>query len=165
MRITGDNPEGKLELDNFIDPHEAYPIIATTSKLHDHRRRRPDLQAHRARHRINSMTEFKQIIGRGTRIREDFGKTLSLRSWTFAMSPACFYDPEFDGEPVQVDEAGRRPLPAPRPAPDDDKRKRAQRATRAATSYTSTASRSRSWPSGCSTMTPTAAGHRVVHRL
>ena len=49
MRITGDNDEGKAELDNFIDPEERYPVIATTSKLHDHRRGRPDLQAHRPR--------------------------------------------------------------------------------------------------------------------
>ena len=74
MRITGDNDEGKRQLDNFIDPESRYPVIATTSQADDHGRRCPDLQADRPRPPIQSMTEFKQIIGRGTRIEEDYGK-------------------------------------------------------------------------------------------
>ena len=74
MRITGDNDEGKAQLDNFIDPESTYPGDRHDVAADDHRRRRADLPADRARQRIKSMTEFKQIIGRGTRINEDYGK-------------------------------------------------------------------------------------------
>src|SRR5690606_7268158 len=75
MQITGDNEEGKRELDSFINPSEPYPVIATTSKLMT-----TGVDAQTGKlivldSNIGSMTEFKQIIGRGTRINEEYGKT------------------------------------------------------------------------------------------
>jgi hypothetical protein len=74
MRITGDNDEGKAQLDNFIDPEQPYPVIATTSKLMTTGVDAQTCQLIVLDQRIQSMTEFKQIIGRGTRINEDYGK-------------------------------------------------------------------------------------------
>ncbi len=106
MRITGDNDEGKAQLDNFIDPESRYPVIATTSQADDHRRRRTDLQADRARpDASSSMTEFKQIIGRGTRINEDYDK-LYFTIMDFKKATELFADPDFDGDPVQIYEPG-----------------------------------------------------------
>ena len=101
MQITGDNQEGKRELDNFIDPAETYPVIATTSKLMT-----TGIDAQTCKlivldSNIGSMTEFKQIIGRGTRIKEEYGKTfftiLDFRSVTDK-----FADPDFDGEAERI---------------------------------------------------------------
>ena len=88
MRITGDNDEGKAQLDNFIDPESTLPSHRHDVAAHDHRRRRPDLQADRARPRNCSMTEFKQIIGRGTRINEDYDK-LFFTIMDFKARPRC----------------------------------------------------------------------------
>jgi type I restriction enzyme R subunit len=74
MRITGDNDEGKLELDNFIFPESRYPVIATTSKLMTTGVDAQTCKLIVLDQRIQSMTEFKQTIGRGTRINEDYGK-------------------------------------------------------------------------------------------
>ena len=74
MRITGDNDEGKAQLDNFIDPESTYPVIATTSRLMGTGVDAQTCHLIVLDRRINSMTEFKQIIGRGTRINEDYGK-------------------------------------------------------------------------------------------
>jgi type I restriction enzyme R subunit len=74
MRITGDNDEGKNELDNFIDPKRPYPVIATTSKLMSTGVDAQTCQLIVLDQKIQSMTEFKQIIGRGTRLRPDYGK-------------------------------------------------------------------------------------------
>ena len=74
MRITGDNDEGKAELDNFIFPESKYPVIATTSKLMTTGVDAQTCKLIVLDQRIQSMTEFKQIIGRGTRIKEDYGK-------------------------------------------------------------------------------------------
>jgi type I restriction enzyme R subunit len=74
MRITGDNPEGKAELDNFIDPESRYPVIVTTSKLLTTGVDAQTCKVIALDQNIRSMTEFKQIIGRGTRIQEDYGK-------------------------------------------------------------------------------------------
>ncbi|MDB9495438.1 DEAD/DEAH box helicase family protein [Spirulina major CS-329] len=103
MQITGDNQEGKRELDNFINPEERYPVIATTSKLMTTGVDAQTCQLIVLDSNIGSMTEFKQIIGRGTRINEAFGKTfftiLDFRSVT-----DLFVDPDFDGDPVRVKE-------------------------------------------------------------
>jgi type I restriction enzyme R subunit len=105
MQITGDNQEGKRELDNFIDPAETYPVIATTSKLMT-----TGIDAQTCKlivldSNIGSMTEFKQIIGRGTRIKEEYGKMfftiLDFRSVTDK-----FADPDFDGEAERIKEVG-----------------------------------------------------------
>ena len=74
MRITGDNDEGKAQLDNFIDPESTFPVIATTSQLMSTGVDAQTCHLIVLDKRINSMTEFKQIIGRGTRINEDYNK-------------------------------------------------------------------------------------------
>ncbi len=101
MRITGDNPEGKAELDNFIHPEERYPVIVTTSKLMTTGVDCKTCKVIVLDQTIRSMTEFKQIIGRGTRIEEDFGK-LFFTILDFRKATELFADPDFDGEPVQV---------------------------------------------------------------
>jgi type I restriction enzyme R subunit len=103
MRITGDNDEGKKELDNFIDPENLYPTIVTTSKLLT-----TGVDAQTCKNivldsNIRSMTEFKQIIGRGTRIREDYGKT-HFTILDFRKVTELFADPDFDGPPEQIKE-------------------------------------------------------------
>ncbi len=101
MKITGDDEEGKRELDNFTDPEQKYPVIATTSKLMN-----TGIDAQTCKlivldSNIKSMTEFKQIIGRGTRINEEYGKRyftiLDFRNVT-----DLFSDPDFDGDPVRI---------------------------------------------------------------
>lgn len=101
MRITGDNEEGKAELDNFIDPNEPYPVLVTTSKLMTTGVDAKTCQYIVLDSNINSMIEFKQIIGRGTRIREDFGK-LYFTIIDFRNVTKLFADPEFDGDPVVI---------------------------------------------------------------
>ncbi|MDR6223456.1 EcoAI/FtnUII family type I restriction enzme subunit R [Methanococcoides alaskense] len=105
MRITGDEKEGKAELDNFIIPESRYPVIATTSKLLS---TGVDVQTCKLivlDKQIKSMTEFKQIIGRGTRINEDFDK-LFFTIMDFRKATELFADPDFDGEPVDIYVAG-----------------------------------------------------------
>ncbi|MBK1640423.1 restriction endonuclease [Chromatium okenii] len=103
MRITGDNEEGKRQLDHFIDPASTYPVIAVTSQLMS-----TGVDAQTCRlivldKRIQSMTEFKQIIGRGTRINEEYHK-LYFTILDFRRATVLFADPAFDGDPVQSDE-------------------------------------------------------------
>ena len=105
MQITGDNKEGKDQLDAFKSPSERYPVIATTSKLLT---TGVDVQTCKLivlDSNIGSMTEFKQIIGRGTRINEDFGKHY-FTIMDFRNVTALFADKEFDGDPVRVKEVG-----------------------------------------------------------
>src|SRR6185312_14770874 len=90
-----------LELDNFINPEEKYPVIATTSKLMSTGVDAQTCKVIVLDNNIQSMTEFKQIIGRGTRIREDFGK-LYFTILDFRNVTDLFADPEFDGPPIQV---------------------------------------------------------------
>lgn len=130
VQITGDNQEGKAQLDNFIDPEKTSPVIATTSKLLS-----TGVDAQTCRlivldQNIKSMTLFKQIIGRGTRIREDFDKTW-FTILDFKRATDNFADPDFDGEPVQVyepkkgddivppDKGGGPEVPDPVTPPDD----------------------------------------------
>ncbi|MGG6270760.1 EcoAI/FtnUII family type I restriction enzme subunit R [Leptolyngbya sp. AN03gr2] len=101
MRITGDDREGKLELDNFIDPESRYPVIATTSKLMTTGVDAKTCKLIVLDQRIQSMTEFKQIIGRGTRIDEDHGK-LFFTIIDFRKATELFRDDEFDSPPVQI---------------------------------------------------------------
>jgi type I restriction enzyme R subunit len=101
VQITGDNPQGKAQLDNFIDPEKLYPVIATTSRLMSTGVDAQTCKLIVLDQNIKSMTLFKQIIGRGTRLREDLGK-----SWftilDFKRATDNFADPAFDGEPVQI---------------------------------------------------------------
>lgn len=111
MRITGDTPEGKAQLDNFIDRSSQYPTIVTTSKLLT-----TGVDAKTCRlivldSNINSMTEFKQIIGRGTRLDPEFGKEY-FTIMDFRNVSRLFADPEFDGDPeviYEVPEGGELP--------------------------------------------------------
>ena len=105
MQITGDNVEGKRELDNFINPEEPYPVIATTSKLMTTGVDAQTCKLIVLDSNIGSMTEFKQIIGRGTRINEEFGKTF-FTILDFRNVTDLFADPDFDGDPVRVKELG-----------------------------------------------------------
>ncbi|MDJ1505586.1 EcoAI/FtnUII family type I restriction enzme subunit R [Xanthocytophaga agilis] len=105
MQITGDNEEGKRELDNFINPEERYPVIATTSKLMTTGVDAQTCKIIVLDSNIQSMTEFKQIIGRGTRINEEFGK-LYFTILDFRNVTDLFADPQFDGDPIRVKELG-----------------------------------------------------------
>jgi type I restriction enzyme R subunit len=105
MRITGSDAEGCAQLGNFIDPESKYPVIVTTSRLLS-----TGVDAQTCRlivldRAVGSMTEFKQIVGRGTRIHEDTKKFyFTLMDYRGATSH--FADPAFDGEPVQIYEPG-----------------------------------------------------------
>lgn len=101
MRITGDEMEGKAELDNFINPEERYPVIATTSKLMTTGVDAQTCKLVVLDQHIKSMTEFKQIIGRGTRINEDYGKYW-FTIMDFKKATELFADKDFDGEPVVI---------------------------------------------------------------
>ena len=116
VQITGDNPQGKAQLDNFIDPEKLYPVIATTSRLMSTGVDAQTCKLIVLDQNIQSMTLFKQIIGRGTRLREDLGKTW-FTILDFKRATDNFADPAFDGEPVQIYEpqAGD-PINPPEPA-------------------------------------------------
>lgn len=121
MRITGDNDEGKAQLGNFIDPESTFPVIATTSQLMSTGVDAQTCQLIVLDKRINSMTEFKQIIGRGTRINEDYNK-FYFTIMDFKRATALFADPDFDGEPVQIYEpgAGDTPVPPDEPTSEEE---------------------------------------------
>ena len=102
MRITGDNEEGKKQLDNFIDKESRYPTIVTTSKLMT-----TGVNCQTCKNIVldnifgeNGMTEFKQIIGRGTRIAEDYGK-MYFTILDFRNASVMFSDPKFNGPELQ----------------------------------------------------------------
>lgn len=118
MRITGDNEEGKAELDNFIFPESKYPVIATTSKLMTTGVDAQTCKLIVLDQRIQSMTEFKQIIGRGTRINEDYGKYY-FTIIDFKKATELFADPDFDGDPVQIYEPRGDESPVPPDVPDE----------------------------------------------
>ncbi|MBW4561821.1 MAG: DEAD/DEAH box helicase family protein [Mojavia pulchra JT2-VF2] len=101
MRITGDDTQGKAELDNFIDPESKYPTIVTTSELLTTGVDAKTCKLIVLDQRILSMTKFKQIVGRGTRIDEDYGK-MFFTIIDFKKATQLFADPDFDGEPVQI---------------------------------------------------------------
>jgi len=114
MRITGDSVEGKAELDNFIDPESPFPVIATTSELLT-----TGVDARTCKlivldKTITSMTLFKQIIGRGTRIDEEHNKWF-FTIMDFKKATELFRDPDFDGEPAVIYE----PKPGDDPVPPD----------------------------------------------
>jgi type I restriction enzyme R subunit len=101
MKITGDDQLGKMELDNFIDPESRYPVIATTSRLMNTGVDAQTCKLIVLDQTINSMTTFKQVIGRGTRINEDYGK-FYFTIMDFKKATELFADPDFDGDPVQI---------------------------------------------------------------
>jgi type I restriction enzyme R subunit len=118
VQITGDNAEGKSQLDNFIDPEKTYPVIATTSKLMSTGVDAQTCKLIVLDQNIKSMTLFKQIIGRGTRINEHHGKTW-FTILDFKRATELFADKDFDGEPVQIYEPkGDEPMEPPEPLAD-----------------------------------------------
>lgn len=124
MRITGNDKDGIDQLGNFIDPEAAYPVIVTTSKLLS-----TGVDAQTCRlivldREVGSMTEFKQIVGRGTRVHEDTRK-LFFTLMDFRGASSHFADPDFDGEPVQIYQPGpddpvTPPDETPAQTPDGD---------------------------------------------
>ncbi|MGE3726893.1 MAG: EcoAI/FtnUII family type I restriction enzme subunit R [Candidatus Sericytochromatia bacterium] len=113
VKITGDDEIGKMELDHFIDPESRYPVVATTSRLMTTGVDAQTCQLIVLDRNIQSMTEFKQIIGRGTRINEDFGKN-HFTIMDFRNVTRLFADPEFDGDPdVIIDLEPELPLKPP----------------------------------------------------
>ncbi|MCE9552036.1 MAG: DEAD/DEAH box helicase family protein [Planctomycetes bacterium] len=105
MRITGNDPEGCAHLGNFIDPEAPYPVLVTTSRLLS-----TGVDAQTCRlivldREVGSMSEFKQIVGRGTRVHEDT-KKYYFTLIDFRKATNHFADPKFDGEPVQIYEPG-----------------------------------------------------------
>jgi type I restriction enzyme R subunit len=120
MRITGSDKEGQDQLGNFIDPESTYPVLVTTSRLLS-----TGVDAQTCRlivldRAVGSMTEFKQIVGRGTRVHEDT-KKFYFTLIDFRGASNHFADPDFDG-PVQIYEPGPDgPIAPPDdlPAPDD----------------------------------------------
>ncbi|MEP4990444.1 MAG: DEAD/DEAH box helicase family protein, partial [Paracoccaceae bacterium] len=118
MRITGDSLEGKAELDNFIDPESRYPVIATTSELLTTGVDAKTCKVIVLDKSIQSMTTFKQIIGRGTRILEEQNKYF-FTIMDFKRATELFNDPEFDGEPVVIYEPGADDDPVP-PDPEPE---------------------------------------------
>ena len=123
MRITGDDDAGKEQLDNFIDPESDYPVLVTTSRLLS-----TGVDAQTCRlivldRAVGSMTEFKQIVGRGTRVHEDTQKYY-FTLVDFRGASAHFADKDFDGDPVQIYEPGEYdppepPDPPPTPEPPE----------------------------------------------
>jgi type I restriction enzyme R subunit len=116
MRITGDDKEGCKEISNFIDPESTYPVIVTTSRLLS-----TGVDAQTCRlivldREVGSMTEFKQIVGRGTRVHEDSQKFF-FTLIDFRGATNHFADPDFDGDPVQIYSPGPDDPISP---PDDD---------------------------------------------
>lgn len=103
MKITGDDQEGKAELYNFIAPEERFPVIACTSRLLSTGVDTKTCKLIVLDRSINSMTEFKQIIGRGTRIEEDFDK-LFFTIMDFKQATKLFSDPDFDGKAESEEE-------------------------------------------------------------
>lgn len=108
MQITGDNDIGKAQLDNFVDPNSKYPVIAVTSRLMSTGVDAETCKIIALDRTIGSMTEFKQIIGRGTRIKEKFecdgeeDTKMYFSILDFRKNYLKFNDPAFDGEPVTV---------------------------------------------------------------
>jgi len=105
MRITGNDSEGLDQLDNFIDPESRFPVIVTTSRLLSTGVDAQTCRVIALDREIGSMTEFKQIMGRGTRIHEDT-KKYYFTIIDFRKATNHFADPDFDGDPVQIYESG-----------------------------------------------------------
>ena len=121
MRITGSDNEGQAQLGNFIDPESRYPVLVITSRLLSTGVNVQTCRLIVLDRAVGSMTEFKQIVGRGTRVHEDTRK-FYFTLMDFRGATSHFADPEFDGEPVHIYEpGGDDPIipPDDHPPPDD----------------------------------------------
>lgn len=105
MQITGDNEIGKAQLDNFIDEESLYPTLVTTSKLLTTGVDCKTVKLIVLDSHIESMSEFKQIIGRGTRLKPEYGKEF-FTVMDFRNASRLFSDETFNGPPVQIYEPG-----------------------------------------------------------
>ena len=105
MQITGDNEEGKRELHPFQNEESRYPVLVTTSKMLTTGVDAPTCKLIVLDANIGSMTEFKQIIGRGTRLSPEFGKYF-FTIIDFRNNASKFSDPESDGPPIQDERFG-----------------------------------------------------------
>ncbi|WP_197411854.1 EcoAI/FtnUII family type I restriction enzme subunit R [Psychrobacter sp. P11G3] len=101
MKITGDDELGKAQLDNFINPKKPYPVIATTSELMTTGVDAQTCKLIVLDQNIKSMTKFKQVIGRGTRINDKYGK-LWFTILDFKKATELFADERFDGIPERI---------------------------------------------------------------
>jgi type I restriction enzyme R subunit len=110
MQITGDNAAGKAQLDYFIAEESKYPVIVTTSELMSTGVDCKTCKLIVLDKNIHSMTEFKQIIGRGTRLKPEYGKEY-FTIMDFRDNCRLFADPEFDGEPEPDDNFPSAPPP------------------------------------------------------
>lgn len=119
MKITGDDDEGKSQLENFIAPSEKYPVLVTTSKLLTTGVDCKTCEFVVIDSEINSMIEFKQILGRGTRIREDYGK-MYFTLIDFRSVSRLFADKDFDGDPVKVKNVTSNEVPDEEDEIEDD---------------------------------------------
>ncbi|WP_296181641.1 EcoAI/FtnUII family type I restriction enzme subunit R [uncultured Mobiluncus sp.] len=119
MRITGDDADGKAQLDNFADPNEKYPTVVTTSKLLTTGVDVRTCKLIVLESNIQSMTEFKQIIGRGTRLAPEYGKEF-FTIMDFRGSTRLFADSDFDGEPVVIKTVTVKPGEEPNIPGDDE---------------------------------------------
>ena len=108
MRITGDDTVGKKQLDNFIDVDQKYPCVVTTSEMLSTGVDCKTCGLIVIDKEIGSMTEFKQIVGRGTRLRTDKGKW-HFEILDFRNATQLFKDPEFDGDPEPPQGGGEGP--------------------------------------------------------
>ena len=104
VRITGDDPVAKGYLEDFINPEQKFPVIATTSKLMSTGTDAQTCKVICLDENTGSMTEFKQIIGRGTRINEEYGKQY-FTIIDFRNVTDKFADKDFDGAPVRIKES------------------------------------------------------------
>ena len=122
MRITGDNPEGKAQLEYFMDDDSKYPALVTTSELMTTGVNCKTCKLIVIDKNINSMTEFKQIIGRGTRLYPKYGKEY-FTIMDFRDASRLFADPAFDGEPFSIIDGDNTPKITKRypPGPPRDK--------------------------------------------
>lgn len=141
MQITGDNDIGKAQLDNFVDPNSKYPVIAVTSRLMSTGVDAETCKIIVLDRTIGSMTEFKQIIGRGTRVKEKFecdgeeDTKMYFSILDFRKNYLKFNDPAFDGDPVTVtlvdpDKPFTPPPVKPEPPKGGDKPKKPDRIAR-----------------------------------
>ena len=101
MKITSNDSEGKDQIDNFIDPESSYPVIVTTSDLLSTGVDTKTVKVIVLDANIRSMTKFKQIIGRGTRVEEDYNK-MYFNILDFRKNTNKFADPDFDGQAVRI---------------------------------------------------------------
>ena len=141
MQITGDNDIGKAQLDNFVDPNSKYPVIAVTSRLMSTGVDAETCKIIVLDRTIGSMTEFKQIIGRGTRVKEKFecdgeeDTKMYFSILDFRKNYLKFNDPAFDGDPVTVtlvdpDKPFTPPPVKPEPPKGGDRPKKPDRIAR-----------------------------------